>query len=57
MTVMTLMTAICGGFLGVGVHLPFAGWLPTSSTSSPFPLLYRDVGMVMMGFALKVFNG
>ena len=27
-TVMTLVTILCGGFLGAGVHLPFAGWLP-----------------------------
>jgi hypothetical protein len=27
MTVMTIVTVICGGFLDAGVHLPFAGSL------------------------------
>ena len=49
MTVMTLMTVLCGGFLDAGkVHLPFAGWSPIWLASSPFPLLYRDMGIVMI---------
>ena len=30
MTVVTLMTVICGGFLDAGVHLPFVGSLTPS---------------------------
>ena len=48
MTAMTLMTVICEGFLGTGVHLLCAASSAVCLASSPFPLLYRDIGMVMI---------
>jgi hypothetical protein len=49
MTVVALMTVICGGFLDAGVHLPFVGSSAVCLASSPSQYPYIEVGMVMIG--------